>query len=182
MIRPAEQGDAPQIAEIYRPFCEDSCVSFETEAPDAAEMAARIVKTGGSYPWLVDEVDGNVAGYAYASRHRERAAYRWVVEVTIYLHEQFRGQGRGRALYSELFDRLRRQGLFKAYAGILVPNPASQAFHESMGFTLVGIYRNVGYKLGAWRDVGWWQLALRPEIDSPPDPTTPLSMSSATNT
>jgi phosphinothricin acetyltransferase len=94
------------------------------------------------------------------------------------MHERFRGQGRGRALYAELFERLRRQGIFKAYAGILVPNPASQAFHESMGFTLVGIYKKIGYKLGAWRDVGWWQLALRPEIDFPPEPANPLSMPS----
>jgi L-amino acid N-acyltransferase YncA len=178
MIRPAEREDAPQIAAIYRPFCEESCVSFETQAPDAAEIASRIDKISRRYPWLVDEIDGTIAGYAYASPHRERAAYRWVVEVTIYMHERFRGQGRGRALYAELFERLRRQGIFKAYAGILVPNPASQAFHESMGFTLVGIYRRIGYKLGAWRDVGWWQLALRPEIDSPPEPATPFSMSS----
>jgi L-amino acid N-acyltransferase YncA len=178
MIRPAEQEDAPQIAAIYRPFCENSCISFETEAPDAAEIAARIDRIRRRLPWLVDETGGMVAGYAYACPHRERAAYRWVVEVTIYMHENFRGQGRGRALYTELFERLRRQGLFKAYAGILVPNPASQAFHESMGFTPVGIYRKIGYKLGAWRDVGWWQLALRPETDCPAEPLTPLSMSS----
>jgi phosphinothricin acetyltransferase len=178
MIRPAEQDDAPQIAAIYRPFCEESCVSFETEAPGPAEIASRIERISRRHPWLVDDDGGMIAGYAYASPHRERAAYRWVVEVTIYMHERFRGQGRGRALYAELFARLRQQGIFKAYAGILVPNPASQAFHESMGFTLVGIYRKIGYKLGAWRDVGWWQLALRPEIDSPPEPANPLSMPS----
>lgn len=179
MIRPAEQEDAPQIAAIYRPFCEDCCVSFETEAPDADEIASRIGQISRRLPWLVSEVDGNVAGYAYASPHRERAAYRWTVEVTIYMHERFRGKGMGRALYAELFGRLRGQGLFKAYAGILVPNPSSQAFHESMGFTLVGIYRKIGYKLGAWRDVGWWQLALQPEIDFPPEPMTPSATASA---
>lgn len=173
MIRPAVSADARQIAEIYRPFCEDSCVSFETEAPGADEIAARIGKVSRRHHWLVDDEDGRIAGYAYASPHRERAAYRWVVEVTIYMDADYRGRGRGRALYSELFGRLRRQGIFKAYAGILVPNPASQAFHESMGFTLVGIYRKIGYKLGAWRDVGWWQLALLPEIDSPGEPTIP---------
>ncbi len=173
MIRLAEKEDAPQIAAIYRPFCEDSCVSFETEAPDAPEVAARIERIRRRLPWLVDERDGRIAGYAYASPHRERAAYRWVVEVTIYIHEAHRGRGVGRALYAELFDRLRGQGLFKAYAGILVPNPASQAFHEALGFKPVGVYRKVGYKLGAWRDVGWWELALRPEIDSPAEPTLP---------
>jgi phosphinothricin acetyltransferase len=175
MIRLAKQDDAPQIAAIYRPFCEDNCISFETEAPDAAEMASRIDRIGRRFPWLVKEQDGTVAGYAYASPHRERAAYRWVVEVTVYIQERFRGQGVGRALYSELFRRLCAQGLFKAYAGILIPNPASQAFHESMGFTLVGVYRKVGYKMGSWLDVGWWVYSLQPEVDSPAEPKPPAS-------
>jgi L-amino acid N-acyltransferase YncA len=179
MIRLATKDDAPQVAAIYRPFCEENAVSFETEAPDAAEMAARIEKANRRYAWLVDEADGVIAGYAYASPHRERAAYRWVVEVTVYIGEGYRGRGIGRALYAELFARLRDQGLFKAYAGILVPNPASQAFHESMGFTLVGIYRKIGYKLGSWRDVGWWQLALQPEIDIPAEPKPPRFVASS---
>ena len=178
MIRPAKSEDAPQIAEIYRPFCEDNCISFETAAPDAAEMASRIERIGRRYPWLVDDRDGAVAGYAYASAHRERAAYRWVVEGTVYVHEKFRGRGVGRGLYAELFHLLRQQGLYKAYAGILVPNPASQSFHESMGFTLVGIYSKVGYKLGAWRDVGWWEISLQPASDNPGEPRTmPLTTS-----
>jgi L-amino acid N-acyltransferase YncA len=173
MIRLANEGDAAQVAEIYGPYCTQSAVSFEELAPDAAEMAARIERTNLRYPWLVDDEGGVIRGYAYASAHRQRAAYRWAVEVTVYLHPGHRGKGLGRALYDELFARLRAQGLVKAYAGILVPNPASQGFHESMGFTLVGVYTKVGYKLGAWRDVGWWQLALQPEIDSPAEPTLP---------
>ena len=173
MIRLATADDAPQVAEIYRPFCLESCVSFETEAPDAAEMAARIDRTNRRYAWLVDDAGGVVRGYAYASAHRERAAYRWAVEVTAYVREGHRGGGVGRALYAELFGRLRAQGLYKAYAGILVPNPPSQAFHESMGFALVGIYRRIGYKLGAWRDVGWWELDLQPQTDSPCEPGPP---------
>jgi phosphinothricin acetyltransferase len=173
MIRLAASADAPQIAAIYRPFCEDSHISFETEAPDEVEMASRIERINHRFSWLVDEIGGAVAGFAYASPHRERAAYRWAVEVTVYVHERFRGRGVGRGLYSELFERLRWQGLFRAYAGIALPNPASQAFHESMGFTLVGIYRKIGYKLGAWWDVGWWQLALQPEKDPPPEPRPP---------
>jgi L-amino acid N-acyltransferase YncA len=173
MIRLAKSDDAPQIAAIYRPFCEENCVSFELEAPPAAEMAARIEKIGSRFPWLVDDREGVIAGYAYASPHRERAAYRWVVEVTVYVHENFRGQGVGRALYMELFKRLRAQGLFKAYAGILIPNPASQAFHESLGFTLVGVYSKVGYKMGAWLDVGWWVYSIQPEVDSPAEPRPP---------
>jgi L-amino acid N-acyltransferase YncA len=173
MIRLATADDAGQVAAIYRPYCVENAVSFESEAPGTAEMASRIEKLNLLFPWLVDESGGIVRGYAHASPHRQKAAYRWAVEVTIYMHPQHRGRGLGRALYGELFRRLRGQGIFTAVAGILVPNPASQAFHESLGFTLVGIYRKIGYKLGAWRDVGWWQLALQPEIDSPPEPTPP---------
>jgi L-amino acid N-acyltransferase YncA len=173
MIRLATKDDAPQIAAIYRPFCVDNCVSFETEAPGPDEMAARIDKIRARFPWLVDVRDGLVAGYAYASPHRERAAYRWVVEVTVYIHENYRGKGVGRALYTELFKRLREQGLYRAYAGILIPNPASQGFHESMGFEPVGVYRKVGYKLGAWLDVGWWVLEIQPAKDAPSDPKPP---------
>jgi L-amino acid N-acyltransferase YncA len=173
MIRLATRGDASQIAAIYRPFCDENCVSFETVAPGAEEMAARIEKIQARYPWLVDETDGVVNGYAYASPHRERAAYRWAVEVTVYLHERSRGRGLGRALYTELFQRLREQGFYKAYAGVLVPHPPSQKFHESMGFKLVGVYHKIGFKLGAWRDVGWWVLDLQPLPDSPADPQPP---------
>jgi phosphinothricin acetyltransferase len=179
MIRLAEAGDAPQIAAIYRYFCEESPVSFEAVGPDAAEIASRIEKIRKRLPWLVDDRDGVIAGYAYASPHRERAAYRWTVEVAIYVHENHRGTGVGRALYSELFNRLRRQGYFRALAGLVVPNPASQAFHESMGFTHVGVYKSVGYKLGSWWDTSWWQLALQPEADSPPEPALPAVSSSS---
>jgi L-amino acid N-acyltransferase YncA len=179
MIRLANAGDAAQVAAIYRPYCVESAVSFETEAPDDAAMALRIEKYNRRFPWLVDVAGGAVRGYAHASPHREKAAYRWAVEVTIYVHPDHRGRGVGRALYLELFDRLRAQGIIKAYAGILIPNPASQAFHESFGFTLVGIYTKIGYKLGAWRDVGWWQLALQPEVDSPPEPRPPLHTTEA---
>jgi phosphinothricin acetyltransferase len=176
MIRLATREDASQIAAIYRPFCEDNSISFETEAPDGAEIAARIEKINRRFAWLVDDRDGVIAGYAYASPHRERAAYRWAVEVTVYIAEGFRGQGVGRALYGELFRRLRELGIFKAYAGLVVPNPQSQAFHEAMGFTLVGVYHNVGYKLGAWWDTSWWELALLPPMGSPAEPRTPTSL------
>lgn len=173
MIRLAASADAPQIAAIYRPFCETTHVSFEVDAPDEVEMAARIERISRRLPWLVDEIDGTVAGYAYASPHRERAAYRWAVDMAVYVHDRFRGRGVGKALYGELIGRLRDQGYFKACAGIALPNPASQAFHEAMGFALVGVYRKIGYKLGSWWDVGWWQLSLRPEADSPAEPRPP---------
>jgi phosphinothricin acetyltransferase len=173
MIRLAEPSDAAQIAAIYRPFCEDNCISFEAEAPGAAEIASRIEATRRKFPWLVDDREGTVAGYAYASQHRVRAAYRWVAEVTIYVHAGFHGHGVGRALYADLFDRLRRQGYYKVYAGIVVPNPPSQGFHEALGFKPIAMYRDVGHKLGAWRDVGWWQYDLQPLGENPPDPCLP---------
>jgi len=176
MIRLATADDAPEIAAIYRPFCDESHVSFEYPAPDAAEIASRIERINRRFAWLVDEDGGTVTGYAYASPHRERAAYRWAVEVTAYIHERFRGRGIGRALYGELFGLLRGQGLFKAYAGIALPNPASEAFHQSLGFSRVGVYRGVGYKLGSWRDTAWWQLALQPEVEVPAEPTRPLHL------
>ncbi len=174
MIRLAEKSDAAQIAAIYRPFCEDNCISFESEAPGDAEVASRIDATLRKFPWLVDERDGLIAGYAYASAHRVRAAYRWVAEVTVYVHPEFHGKGVGRALYADLFERLRAQGYYKVYAGILVPNPPSQGFHEALGFKQVAMYPHVGFKLGAWRDVGWWQYALQPVVDNPPEPRPPF--------
>lgn len=175
MIRLVEPRDAAQIAAIYRPFCEDNCISFETEAPDAEEIAERIVATTRQFPWLVDERDRRITGYAYASAHRSRAAYQWVAEVTVYIHEGFRGRGVGRALYLDLLERLRIQGYFQAYAGIVIPNPPSQAFHEALGFKLLARYPNVGYKLGAWRETGWWQYELQPVVDNPPKPRPPSS-------
>jgi phosphinothricin acetyltransferase len=122
-------------------------------------------------PWLVAERDGGVTGYAYASPHRARAAYRWGADVSVYLDERERGRGSGRALYGALLPVLRDLGYTGAYAGITLPNPASVALHESMGFSLVGVYRRVGYKLGGWHDVGWWQLVLAdplPEVPAEP--------------
>jgi L-amino acid N-acyltransferase YncA len=179
MIRLVEQRDAAQIAAIYRPFCEDNCISFETEAPDASEIAIRIEKTTQQYPWLVAERDRLIAGYAYASAHRARSAYQWVAEVTVYTHENFRGKGVGRALYLELLERLRAQGYFQVYAGIVMPNAPSQAFHEAMGFKLFARYPNVGYKLGSWRETGWWQYGLQPVIDNPPKPRPPSTTPAA---
>ena len=158
--RLATAEDAPAIAAIYAPYVRDTIVSFETEAPDAAEIAARIARIGRQYPWLVASVDGRVAGYAYACENRSRLAYRWSVDAAVYLDASAQRQGIGSALYRRLFALLRAQGYVNAFAGISLPNAASVALHEAMGFALIGIYRNVGYKLGAWRDVGWWQLAL----------------------
>jgi L-amino acid N-acyltransferase YncA len=169
-VRFAEAGDAAAIAEIYRPEVEASAISFETEAPDAAEMARRIAATLERVPWLVCARADEVLGYAYASRHRERAAYRWCVDASAYVHLDWRRHGVGRALYTALFALLVEQGFYAAHAGITLPNRASVALHESVGFRPVGVYPRVGYKLGAWHDVGWWQLPLRERVGEPPPP------------
>ena len=174
-IRDADpRRDAAACAAIYAPSVEDSFVSFEDQAPDASEMEARIAAVSATHAWLVAEVDGEVAGYAYACPFRERAAYRWATSVSVYVAAGRVGQGLGRALYEELFARLRRQGFQAACAGITLPNPASIALHERLGFVPVGVNRRIGWKHGAWRDVGWWQLDLAPTgAGVPPEPVPP---------
>lgn len=160
LIRDAISADGAAIAAIYAPFVDHGWVSFEIEAPDATAMAARIAEFGGSHAWLVAEFDGSIAGYAYASPHRVRAAYSTSADIAIYVAPQAQGQGLGRALYTALFDRLRSRAIHAVFAGIALPNPASIALHEAMGMVPVGVYREVGWKLGGWRDVGWWQRLL----------------------
>jgi phosphinothricin acetyltransferase len=169
-IRLADARDAPEIAAIYAPFCESNVVSFEEVAPTAEVVAGRIAAIAAQFPWLVLDEGGTVAGYAYASRHHDRAAYRWSADVTVYIGPAQRRRGVGTALYTALLDLLRAQGYFKAYGGITLPNAGSVGLHEAMGFTLVGVYRGVGFKLGAWHDVSWYELSLQPERANPPDP------------
>jgi phosphinothricin acetyltransferase len=137
-------------------------------------MAARIERISSTHPWLVAEQGGEVVGYAYACRHQERAAYRWAADVSVYVADGRRGQGHGRGLYEALFERLRRQRFQVACAGITLPNEASVALHERLGFEPVGVSRRIGWKRGAWHDVGWWQLELLPAgPQSPAEPLTP---------
>ncbi|MCI4590204.1 N-acetyltransferase family protein [Sphingobium sp. BYY-5] len=160
-VRPAEGHDAASCAAIYAPYVTDGWTSFETDPPDAAEMARRIADYSASHGWLVAQApDGRIAGYAYGSPHRSRAAYATSADVAIYVDDAFARQGVGRALYAALFPMLKDRGFHAAFAGIAQPNAASVALHEAMGFTLVGIYREVGWKLDGWRDVGWWQRLL----------------------
>ena len=166
-IRVAAPADADAIAAIYAPIVASTPISFELEPPTAGEMRQRIVATLERLPWLVSvDAAGAVEGYVYASRHKERAAYQWSVDVTAYVREDARGQGVGKRLYGRLFDELVALGYYQAFAGITLPNAASVALHESVGFHPIGVYRNVGFKCGAWRDVGWWQRPLRP-LDEP---------------
>jgi phosphinothricin acetyltransferase len=170
VIRLATSADAAAVARMYAPLVESTPVSFETDPPAADEMGRRIADTLPAFPWLVCEVDDEVVGYAYASRHRVRAAYRWSVDVSVYIAASHRRRGIGRGLYTSLFAVLEAQGFFNAYAGVTLPNAASVALHEAMGFTPIGVYRNVGYKLGGWHDVGWWQLPLQYVRDAPEAP------------
>jgi L-amino acid N-acyltransferase YncA len=172
-IRFATPADASAVLEIYGPFCEDSPISFETERPVVTEIERRIRTIVERFPWLICENENEVIGYAYAGPHLERAAYRWSVNVAIYMSGKWRGQGFGTALYTVLFELLRIQGYFNAYAGITLPNTASVRLHQSLGFKPVGIYRKVGFKSGAWHDVSWWELTLQP-TDRPPEETVPI--------
>lgn len=174
VIRPAGVSDAAHIAAIYRPYVERHHFSFEEMPPDPAEIAERMANP--IHPWLIADEDGRVLGYASTSPMRNRAAYRWSIETGVYLVPDAQGRGTGRELLSALIDLLRRQGFVTAIAGIALPNEASVALHEKLGFTLLGIERGVGFKLGKWIDVGRWQLDLAPRSKAPSEPLTWASL------
>jgi L-amino acid N-acyltransferase YncA len=157
--------DARACAAVYAPYVTDTVISFEDLAPSAQELRGRML---AAYAWLVAVDDGRVIGYAYGTGHREREAYRWAADVTVYIDAAHHRAGVGRALYSVLFERLRAAGLWTLCAGITQPNDASNALHRSMGFTPVGTFRRIGWKAGAWQDVLWLELDLRPGEDGPP--------------
>ncbi len=158
MIRAADPlRDAQACARIYAPSVHPGTASFEERPPDAAEMARRMA---GARAWLVAEEAAEVVGFAYAGRHRERAAYRWAVETSVYVRAECHGRGVGRAVYAALLDELGERRYRMACAAITLPNPASVALHEALGFAAVGVFRRIGFKAGAWRDVGWWQRPL----------------------
>jgi L-amino acid N-acyltransferase YncA len=163
------ERDAPSCLAIYAPYIRETAVSFEERVPSVEEFVERIRVTSETHPWLVLEVDGVVVGYAYASPHRERAAYRWAADVAVYVAPSRHRSGVGRRLYGELFERLRRQRYRIACAGITLPNDASIGLHRSMGFRPVGVYSGIGWKAGAWHDVSWWQLDLAPAGGGEPE-------------
>lgn len=175
-VRLAEETDTAAVRDIYAPVVENTVISFEDAPPNEREMADRIVDTLPRYPWLVCEIEDEIGGYAYAGQHRKRGAYRWSVDVSVYVAEEYRRKGLGRGLYESLFELLRLQGFYNAYAGISLPNEASVILHESLGFEQVGVYESVGYKEGAWRDVGWWQLELRDRPEDSEIPETPRNV------
>jgi phosphinothricin acetyltransferase len=168
-IRMARPGDAAGIQAIYAPVVAETATSFEYDVPDAAEMARRVASRWPAHPWLVGVDDAErVLGYAYAGAFKDRAAYAWSTEVSVYIHPGAQRRGVGRALYAALFALLRRQGYRRAYAGVTLPNAASVGLHEAVGFVPVGRYERVGWKFGAWHDVGWWQRPLGGRGDGGP--------------
>ena len=163
--------DAAAIAAIYRPAVEETAVSFEESAPDADEMAQRIRAILSRAPWLVAVAEGgDVVGYAYAGSHHARAGYRWSVDISAYVHHEWRGRGVGRTLYDALMPMLLSQGFVNVYAGIALPNPASVALHESIGMRRVGVYERVGYKFDRWHDVAWYGIRIADPPDPPAEP------------
>src|SRR3954447_10048327 len=171
LIRLAAEDDAAAIAAIYRPYVEDSRISFEEAAPDADEMRRRMTDDRpGFYPWLVAEEEGRMLGYAASSPFRTRPAYRWTVETGIYLAVDAQGRGVGRALLSTLIGLLERQGYVAAIGAIALPNDASVALHEKLGFNYAGTYGGVGFKFGQWLDVGLWEKELAAREPQPKEP------------
>ena len=161
IVRPALVTDAEAIARIYNYYVQNTVITFEEEPVSAQAMATRIAETQNlSLPWLVAEVDGAIVGYAYARKWRERSAYRYSRETTIYLERGYEGRGIGKTLYSGLLPLLRERGIHVAIGGVALPNDASVALHEKLGFQLVATFRQVGFKHDRWVDVAYWQLVL----------------------
>jgi len=167
-VRAASAADAEACAAIYRPYVTDTAVTFENDPPSPSEMAGRIERACRTHAWLVLEDEGRVVGYAYGARFHARPAYRWACEVSVYLETGRRRTGGGRALYEALLRRLSERGYRIAIAGMTLPNEASLGLHDAMGFTPVGTYRRIGYKLGRWHDVAWTELRLAVDDDGPP--------------
>jgi L-amino acid N-acyltransferase YncA len=169
-IRIATVDDAAAMLEIYTPYVLHTAFTFETEVPSTVQFQSRIKTYLEKYPWLVCSVDGRIVAYAYASTHREREAYQWTCECSVYVHSDFQGKGIGKELYAVLFDILKFQGYRNVYAGITMPNEASENMHKRSGFELFAIYENIGYKLERWHKVGWWKLQLNGFDLKPPPP------------
>lgn len=170
LIRLATPDDAASILAIYAPYIENTSFTFETEVSSVEEFAERISTYLITWPWLVCEKDGRITGYAYATKYRERTAYQWGTESSIYIHDEYQKAGIGKALYTALCEILKKQGFRNVYAVINLPNEKSVAFHECLGFKYFATYEQVGYKLGKWKNVGWWRLIVNEFGDEPAAP------------
>jgi len=169
-IRLATPDDAAGILAIYAPYIEKTSFTFETEVPSLDEFSERISTYLLTWPWLVTEIQGKITGYAYATKYRDRTAYQWCTESSIYVHDDVQQSGTGKALYTALVEILKRQGFRNVYAVINLPNEKSVAFHERMGFRYFATYEQVGYKLGKWKNVGWWRMIINEFGDEPAPP------------
>ena len=169
-IRPATTKDATAVARVYAPYVLETAITFETEPPTAETMAQRIAKTVQTHPWLIADRGGEIVGFAYAGKHSERPAYRWTVNVTVYVSDGVRQSGVGRALYDSLLTTLREQGFRSAFAEIVLPNPGSIKLHENAGFKKIGVHEDIGFKLGRWHDIGYWRLGLADGSGPPREP------------
>lgn len=178
-VRLANEDDSASILEIYAPFITDTVITFEYEVPTVTEFGKRITNIQKKYPWLICEVNGSVVGYAYASQFNERAAYDWSVDFSIYIKHLYHRKNIGKALYFALFELLKLQGYYNAYAGVTLPNIKSESLHQSFGFKSIGVYQNVGYKFGNWHDVKWFELKIQ---DYSKSPITPKIMDEINNT
>ena len=174
-VRAAQVEDGAAVAGIYGPYVRDTAVSFEADVPTAAVMAERISTTLLTHPWLVAERDGIVVGFTYAGKHSQRAAYRWTVDVTVYVSGDERRTGVGRQLYGALLATLRMQGFRSAFSEIVLPNAGSERLHEAMGFKHLGVHKDIGHKLGQWQDIGYWRLGLS-EGSAPPEEPVPFTV------
>lgn len=168
--RLATISDAASILDIYTPYILNTAFTFETDIPTIQNFEVRINTYQENWPWLVYEHEGVIAGYAYATKHRERAAYQWCVESSVYVHGKFQQKGIAKSLYNTLFEILKFQGCRNVYAGITLPNDKSISFHKKFGFTWLADYKNIGYKLNQWNTVSWWQLQLNEYADNPKAP------------
>lgn len=178
-IRLINLDDAKATLEIYRPYVQNTIISFEYEVPTLQEWETRIKTNTAEYPWLVCEYKKQIIGYAYGSKHRYRTAYSWSPESTVYLSDKFHRLGIARVLYETLFDLLKLQGYVNVYAGISLPNVKSEDFHQALGFYEIGIFKKIGFKHGAWHDTRWFQLHL---IEHPDNPMKPKTLSEVQNT
>jgi len=170
MIRIATKDDAAGMLDIYTPFILNSGITQETEVPSVEDFQQRVFSNLEERPWLVCETNNEIAGYAYAGKHRERKGYQWCTEPSVYISEKYYGFGIANALYTALFDILKIQGYVNAYAVITLPNERSIAFHKKFGFEYLTTYKKIGYKLGQWHDVGWMQYEVNPHKEEPADP------------
>lgn len=170
VIRPATVKDAAAILGIYEEYIKNTAVTFEIEVPSLVAFEERMERIMSGFPWLVCEMDGEIAGYAYASKHGERASYRWSADLSVYIHEKFHRNHIASELYDEVIALLQKQGYYTVYAGVSTPNPKSEAFHEAYGFRCLGEFKNVGYKLGEWRGVAWYELPIAEYVNEPAEP------------